>query len=111
MFRFRAREARARNPNELNLCHGRPQPLDDMFGTLTPEPIAEIAAPARVSTRAAYLMMLASSLLFAGMSACSHAAGERCDWRLTAIARAGLVLVFSFVIAKAARSRLVWLGS
>jgi drug/metabolite transporter (DMT)-like permease len=52
--------------------------------------------------------MLGSSFLFAGMSACSHAAGERCDWRFTALARAGLVFLFSLLLARASRTRLVW---
>jgi drug/metabolite transporter (DMT)-like permease len=82
-----------------------------MFGTLAPEPIAEVTAPRRHSTRSAYLMMLGSSFLFACMSACSHAAGERCDWRLTALARAGLVLLFSVIVSRAARVPLVWRGT
>jgi drug/metabolite transporter (DMT)-like permease len=80
-----------------------------MSPVLAPDSITVTPSrPHRHSVRAAYLMMLTSSLLFAIMSACSHAAGERSDWRLTALARAGLVFVFSLVIAKANRVRLVW---
>src|SRR5262245_21628855 len=66
--------------------------------------------PHRHSVRGAYLMMLASSVCFAVMSACSHAAGERSDWRLTALARAGLVFLFALFVAKVSRVPLVWSG-
>jgi drug/metabolite transporter (DMT)-like permease len=56
-------------------------------------------------------MMLGSSLAFAAMSACSHAAGERCDWRLPALARAALVLLFTAALAKARRVQLTIVGT
>jgi drug/metabolite transporter (DMT)-like permease len=51
--------------------------------------------------------MLAGSLSFAAMGAFSHLAGERCDWRLVAVARAGLAFVFSAAIALSSGARLV----
>jgi drug/metabolite transporter (DMT)-like permease len=63
------------------------------------------------NVRVAYLMMLASSLSFAGMSACSHAAGERSDWRLAAVARAGLVFLFTAALARARGVALHWRGT
>lgn len=69
-------------------------------------------APSReVSIRLAYLMMLASSLAFAGMSACSHAAGQRGDWRFPALARAALVLLFTAALARVRRVTLTLRGS
>lgn len=43
--------------------------------------------------------MLMSALAFAAMGALSHAAGERCDWRLVAVARTLLAFVFSLTLA------------
>jgi drug/metabolite transporter (DMT)-like permease len=56
-------------------------------------------------------MMLCSSLAFAAMSACAHATEQRCDWRLPALARAGLVLLFTAALACARRVRLTLLGT
>lgn len=56
-------------------------------------------------------MMLASSFCFAAMSACSHAAGERGDWRFPALSRATLVLVITATIARLRGVDLVWKGS
>jgi drug/metabolite transporter (DMT)-like permease len=53
--------------------------------------------------------MLLSNLTFAGMGAFAHAlARHHVDWQLTAICRAGLVLVFAFILALGARAPLVW---
>lgn len=43
--------------------------------------------------------MLASASAFAAMGALSHAAGERCDWRLVAVARTLLAFIFSLSLA------------
>lgn len=75
-------------------------------------------AGAQGSERSAYLFMLSSALAFAVMGAFSHLAGERCDWRLVAAARASLAFVLSTAIALSAgvrlvlwRPRLLWLRS
>lgn len=49
--------------------------------------------------RFAYLLMFASALAFASMSACARGLQERIDWRLTAVARAGLAFLFTAIIA------------
>src|SRR5262249_57123465 len=70
-----------------------------------------VLAPVR-SVRSAYLLMLASSLSFAAMTACAHGAGEVCgDWRFTAVTRAGLVLLLAVGVARAQGVRLIWLGT
>jgi len=61
-----------------------------------------------VTARTAYLLMLVSSFAFAAMSACGHAAGERMDWRIVAVARASIVLLFTVPIALVQKVRLVW---
>lgn len=82
-----------------------------MQPALAPEPIAVTPSrPKRHSVRAAYLMMLASSLCFATMSACSRGAGDRADWRITAFSRAWLVFVMAWVVARASGVKLVWRG-
>jgi drug/metabolite transporter (DMT)-like permease len=58
----------------------------------------------------AYLLMLAGALAFATMGALSHAAGERCDWRLVAVARTSVAFVLSAAFARATGVRLVFLG-
>ncbi len=58
----------------------------------------------------AYLLMLGGALAFATMGALSHAAGERCDWRLVAVARTSVAFVLSAAFAKATGVRLVALG-
>jgi drug/metabolite transporter (DMT)-like permease len=55
----------------------------------------------------AYVFMLAGALAFALMAVFSHLAGERCDWRLVAVARTSLAFVFSTAIALSAGVRLV----
>src|SRR5262245_19589432 len=70
------------------------------------------AAPAARSVRLAYLLMLASSLSFAAMSACAHATQDRdCDWRLPAFCRAFLVLLFTATLALARRVKLTLRGT
>jgi len=59
------------------------------------------------SVRAAYLLMLASSIAFAAMAACGHAVGHRMDWRLVAVARAAIVLAFSIPLARASGVQLL----
>src|SRR5262249_48168148 len=69
-------------------------------------------APSARSVRFAYLMMLASSLSFAAMSAGAHATQDRhCDWRLPAFARAFLVLIFTAALALVRRVRLTLRGT
>jgi drug/metabolite transporter (DMT)-like permease len=58
-------------------------------------------------TRRAYAFMLASSLSFALMGAFSHAAGERCDWRLVAVARSLLAFLLTLTLSLSAGVRLV----
>jgi drug/metabolite transporter (DMT)-like permease len=43
--------------------------------------------------------MLCGALAFAGMAAASHALGPHVDWRVIAIARTGLALVFALVLS------------
>jgi drug/metabolite transporter (DMT)-like permease len=51
--------------------------------------------------------MLLGSFSFAVMALLSHQLGGLCDWRITALARSGLVLVFAILLARAAGARLV----
>lgn len=78
------------------------------------------APPGRdlTSPQVAYLLMLASSLAFAAMTTCGHALAARCDWRITAVARAGLAFAIVFAVAKHAgvplvfnRPRTLWVRS
>jgi drug/metabolite transporter (DMT)-like permease len=65
-------------------------------------------APPRLrSTHRAYLLILFSAFSFAAMTTCGHALGERCDWRITTVARAGLVFLFTLLIALRHGTRLV----
>src|SRR5687767_2648199 len=66
------------------------------------------AARAQGESGRAYLYMLLGSLAFASMGALSHAAAERCDWRLVAVARSSLSFVFIFGLSLAAGVRLVF---
>jgi len=66
------------------------------------------APPRRLrSTHRAYLLILFSAFAFAAMTTCGHALGERCDWRITTVARAGLVFLFTLLIALRHGTRLV----
>ena len=58
-------------------------------------------------TRRAYAFMLASSLSFAVMGALSHAAGERCDWQVVAVARSSLAFLLTLALSLSAGVRLV----
>ncbi|HKG12128.1 MAG TPA: DMT family transporter [Pyrinomonadaceae bacterium] len=58
-------------------------------------------------TGRAYAFMLASSLSFALMGALSHAAGERCDWQLVAVARSSLAFLLTLTLSLSAGVRLV----
>jgi drug/metabolite transporter (DMT)-like permease len=55
-----------------------------------------------------YLWMLLGSFAFAWMATLSHALGHLCDWRITALARSGLVFLFALVLARAAGVPLVF---
>jgi drug/metabolite transporter (DMT)-like permease len=50
--------------------------------------------------------MLCGALAFAAMAALAHALGARVDWRVIAIARTGLALLFALGLCAAARVRL-----
>jgi drug/metabolite transporter (DMT)-like permease len=52
--------------------------------------------------------MLLGSFSFAVMAMLSHQLGGLCDWRITALARSGLVLVFALALAPATGSPLVF---
>jgi drug/metabolite transporter (DMT)-like permease len=51
--------------------------------------------------------MLASALSFALMGVFSHAAGERCDWQLVAVARSALAFLLTLTLSLSAGVRLV----
>jgi drug/metabolite transporter (DMT)-like permease len=51
--------------------------------------------------------MLAGSLSFAIMGTLTHALGSSCDWRVIALARTFLALLFAAILALGARARLV----
>lgn len=54
--------------------------------------------------------MLLGAAAFAVMATLSRAAADRCDWRIVTLARAGLMLVFAFVLARVRRVPLVFPG-
>ncbi|MFO0807012.1 MAG: DMT family transporter [Gemmataceae bacterium] len=56
----------------------------------------------------AYLLMLGSSLAFATMTTCGHALHDRCDWRITAVFRASLAFLFTLIVARSSRVKLVF---
>lgn len=58
--------------------------------------------------KAPYLHMLWASFAFALMATFSRWAGEYCDWRLIAVARATVACVFAFLLAKSAGAKLVF---
>jgi drug/metabolite transporter (DMT)-like permease len=66
--------------------------------------------PGRVAGthRLAYLLMLGSAATFASMGACTHALNGRCDWRITALARAALAFVMTTWLARASGARLLF---
>jgi len=55
-----------------------------------------------------YLWMLCGALAFAAMGALAHGLGPDVDWRVIAIARTGLALVFALALAAAYGVRLVF---
>jgi drug/metabolite transporter (DMT)-like permease len=55
-----------------------------------------------------YLLMLASSLSFAGMAALAHGLRSSCDWQVISLARVCLQLLFALVLAWAAGVRLLF---
>jgi drug/metabolite transporter (DMT)-like permease len=54
-----------------------------------------------------YVWMLLGSVAFATMSALAHALGPYLDWRVTAIARTGLALIFTLILCWQSGVRLV----
>jgi drug/metabolite transporter (DMT)-like permease len=58
-----------------------------------------------------YLWMLAGAFSFASMGALSRQLSDRSDWRLLALVRAGLMLVFSLIWARSIGVRLQFLGT
>jgi drug/metabolite transporter (DMT)-like permease len=60
------------------------------------------------SPRNAYLLMLASAASFASMSACSHGLSGRCDWRIIAVARAGIAFALTTWLAKVGDVRVLF---
>lgn len=54
-----------------------------------------------------YLWMLAAALAFAAMAAFAHALSPLVDWRLIALARSGLALLFAVLLVRASGVRLV----
>ncbi len=57
-----------------------------------------------------YLWMLSGSLSFALMATMAHALGPYCDWRVIALARTFLAMVFAAALALAAGEKLVFPG-
>lgn len=55
-----------------------------------------------------YLHMLWASFAFTLMATFSRWAGDYCDWRLIAFARASLACLFAFLLAKALKAKLVF---
>ena len=55
-----------------------------------------------------YLHMLWASFAFTLMATFSRWAGDYCDWRLIAVARATVACVFAFLLAKAVGAKLVF---
>ncbi len=58
-----------------------------------------------------YVWMLAGAFAFACMGALTHGLKDSCDWRVIALARTGLALVFASAYSWATGSRLVIWGS
>jgi drug/metabolite transporter (DMT)-like permease len=58
-----------------------------------------------------YLWMLLGSFSFTIMAKLSHDLGPMCDWRLTALARAGLAFVFAALAARAVGVPLIFRGT
>ncbi|MER3417026.1 MAG: EamA/RhaT family transporter [Gemmataceae bacterium] len=56
-----------------------------------------------------YLWMVGSSLAFAGMATCAHAAGFYWSWTVVALARTGLCLLMALTLCWVADVELVWL--
>jgi drug/metabolite transporter (DMT)-like permease len=56
---------------------------------------------------APYLWMLCGSFSFAWMGTVAYGLRSDCDWRITALARSGLALVFAVLLARASGVRLV----
>lgn len=58
-------------------------------------------------SRLPFLWMLCAALAFATMGTLGHALAEYCDWRVIALARTSLALLFALLLALAGRARLV----
>lgn len=75
------------------------------IATPPPQPPAVPGVANRANRRAAGLM-LAGSVIFAAMAACTHALGSRCDWSVIAFARVLFMGVTVAVVALASGVRL-----
>lgn len=64
--------------------------------------------PSNPYDKTPYLHMLWASFAFTLMATFSRWAGDYCDWRLIAFARASLACVFAFLLAKALQAKLVF---
>ncbi|MGB0739127.1 MAG: DMT family transporter [Planctomycetaceae bacterium] len=54
-----------------------------------------------------YLLMLGGALSFAIMGTLAHAAGERCEWQLVALARSSVAMLLALILTRIGRARLV----
>src|SRR5215471_10221071 len=81
--------------------------INDGASLLDPPPVAPNRA---ISAERAYLLILFSAFSFAVMTTCGHAVGERADWRVTAVVRAALVFLFTWMIARRLGTQLVVWG-
>jgi drug/metabolite transporter (DMT)-like permease len=72
---------------------------------LPPITVSQRSAPSHPASP--YVWMLFGALAFATMGAVTHALGQHIDWRLIAVARTALALVFSLSLALWANVRLV----
>src|SRR5262245_6285139 len=65
--------------------------------------------PPEALRRRPYVWMLIAAAAFAGMAAFARLLGPRLDWRLIALARSGLALVFAAMLVRATGGRFaVW---
>lgn len=63
--------------------------------------------PVRHAAIAPYLWMLCGSFSFAWMGTTAYGLRSECDWRIVALARSGLALLFAVLLARAGGVRLV----
>src|SRR5713226_1571210 len=88
--------------------YGRSRPKAEATGCACGEPPngresaippMKVPSPSTIGFHRAYVMMLAAQFFFATMAVCGREAGQQSDWRIAAVARAVLVLVFSIIVA------------